>query len=152
MKNTISNITQEKMKCIICYENMKAECGGFETNWSQRCITCKDSWVCGSCYHTWDITTDFYDGYKVMPCVMCRKPMNYSNLVNSFNEGTGVGWWNYIDEEKPIWEYLYKVNESYRLVLGIKCGRCGVYLEPHTEEEHLDINHKVHLCEGGHKR
>jgi len=28
----------------------------------------------------------------------------------------------------------------------------NVYLEPHTEDEHLDINHMVHKCEGGHKR
>ena len=38
------------------------------------------------------------------------------------------------------------------LVSGIKCRKCNVYLEPHTQDEHLDINHKVHKCEGGHKR
>ena len=97
------------MKCCICFDNMKAEMGGEETNWTQRCITCKDSWVCGNCYHTWDnMPSD--SGYKVMPCVMCRKPMNYSNLVNRFNEGTGVGWWDNIDDKKPIWAYLDKIT------------------------------------------
>lgn len=138
------------MKCCICFDNMKAECGGEVTNWTQRCITCKDSWVCGRCYHTWDTIDGYKLGdYKVMPCVMCRKPMIYSHLVNRFNEGTGVGWWDDIEYKKPIWEYLDKMTN---LIFGIKCRRCGVYLEPHTEAEHLDINHKVHLCEGGHKR
>jgi hypothetical protein len=101
------------MKCIVCYENMKAECGGKETNWSQRCVTCIDSWVCGACYHKWDtieIDSGSDECYKVMPCVTCRKPMNYSHLVNRFNEGTGIGWWDDIKETKPIWVYLDKIN------------------------------------------
>ena len=38
------------------------------------------------------------------------------------------------------------------MVSGIKCRKCNVYLEPHTQDEHFDINHMVHKCEGGHKR
>ena len=100
------------MKCVVCYENMKAEMGGKETNWSQRCITCKDSWICSKCYHYWDSNFDTNSGYKIMPCVICKMPMNYSNLVNSFNEGTGAGWWDDISEKKPIWKYLAKVDDA----------------------------------------
>ena len=100
------------MNCIICFEKMKAECGGKETNWSKRCITCKDSWICGECYFRWDDTIDTSSGYKVMPCGICKKPMHYSSLVNRFNEGTGVGWWDDIKEEKPIWKYLEKMEEE----------------------------------------
>jgi len=100
------------MNCCICFDKMKAENGGQETNWSQRCITCKDSWVCGNCYNIWD-DMECDECYKVMPCVMCRKPMNYSQLVNRFNEGTGgVGWWDDIDDKKPIWAYLDKIKNG----------------------------------------
>ena len=100
------------MNCIICFEKMKAECGGKVSNFSQRCITCNDSWVCGTCYNNWDIT--IYTGivYKVMPCGICKKSMNYSHLVNRFNDGLGVGWWDDIKKEKPIWEYLKKMEEE----------------------------------------
>jgi hypothetical protein len=84
------------------------------SNWSQRCITCKDSWVCGSCYHQWDIeghNTDTSCGYETMPCVICNERMNYSHLVNMFDEGTGSGWWDHIKkgyEDKPVWRILDK--------------------------------------------
>lgn len=102
------------MKCVICLENLKSHQGtttmnfyGTETNWSQRCISCKDSWVCGSCYHNWDTNhSDTSTCYKTMPCVICKRDMIYSNFVNSFNEGTGVGWWDDIDEWTPLWDML----------------------------------------------
>ncbi len=102
------------MECSICYENLKAEKGGQETNWSQRCITCKDSWVCGDCYHKWDCDiNDTGVFYAPMPCVFCKTPMNYSNLVSKFNEGTGAGWWDLLraDKYEKIYDYLERVTE-----------------------------------------
>ena len=85
------------MDCVICYESMKAECGGEVTNWSQRCIGCKDSWVCGNCYHTWDVSDapnkDTTTCFEEMPCVICKDRMWYSHLVNMWNDGQGYGWW-----------------------------------------------------------
>jgi len=88
---------------------MKAEKGGQSTNWSQRCITCKDSWVCGNCYHKWDILEGdkTQSCYNTMPCVFCKVDMNYSNFVNRFDEGTGVGWWDYMPEK--YWGSLGKL-------------------------------------------
>jgi hypothetical protein len=37
-------------------------------------------------------------------------------------------------------------------VWGIVCTKCNCELEPHSQEEHLDINHCVHKCESGHRR
>jgi len=105
------------MNCIICFEKMKAECGGKETNWSQRCITCDDSWICGDCYHNWREHV-FKSGWRgtqlVMPCGICKKPMHYSNLVNSFHGGVYQGSWEWEMEyeEKPIWKYLEKMEEE----------------------------------------
>lgn len=85
------------MDCVICYESMKATRGGGETNWSQRCIRCVDSWVCGKCYHTWDVSDapnkDKTTCFEAMPCVICKDRMWYSHLVNMWDEGMGVGWW-----------------------------------------------------------
>lgn len=85
------------MDCVICYESMKAESGGEVTNWSQRCIGCKDSWVCGSCYHAWDTSDapnkDTSTAMEEMPCVICKDRMWYSHLVNMWNDGQGFGWW-----------------------------------------------------------
>lgn len=100
------------INCSICFDKLKATRGGKETNWTKRCITCKDSWVCGNCFHQWDNTIDTSNCYKVMPCVLCKHPMNYSNLVSRFNEGTGISWRDDINENKPIWEYLYKIEEN----------------------------------------
>jgi len=101
------------MNCVICFNNIKAEMGGKQTNWSQKCISCKDSWVCGSCYNKWDTTCIPYnEGYSVMPCVFCKTPMYYSKLVNSFNEGTGVGWWDDKNSEKPVFNILHRIYDE----------------------------------------
>ena len=104
------------MNCVICFENMKALNGGQETNWSQRCVGCKDSWVCGDCYHEWDNNhSDPSQGYQQMPCVICKEDMIYSNLVNRFNEGTGCGWWQdrAVSGEAwgPLWDLLDRNTE-----------------------------------------
>ena len=31
-------------------------------------------------------------------------------------------------------------------VSGIICNKCGNTLPPHTTEEHLDVDHPVHIC------
>jgi len=101
-----------KMECSICYDKIKAEGGGQESNWSQRCITCKDSWVCGRCYNEWDCLPSC-ECYKVMPCVICRTPMTYSHFVRGFNEGTGAGWW---DDRKlcktEVVKYLFRRDQE----------------------------------------
>jgi hypothetical protein len=56
---------------------------------------------------------------------------------------------NLRDTAKDLWK---EQLEKTKLISGIKCRKCNVYLQPHTEDEHLDINHMVHKCEGGHKR
>jgi len=33
-----------------------------------------------------------------------------------------------------------------KVLTNIKCNDCNKILPPHTEEEHLDINHPVHNC------
>ena len=38
------------------------------------------------------------------------------------------------------------------LVSGIVCSACGLVLEPHTTEEHLDTIDPIHSCLLGHKR
>ena len=90
---------EARMKCVICMENMKAENGGLTTNWSQRCITCVDSWICGSCYHAWDVLEmgRTQTCLNTMPCVICKKDMDYSYFVNRFDDGNsgGSGWWEY---------------------------------------------------------
>jgi hypothetical protein len=102
------------MNCAICFESIKAEMGGKKTNFTQKCITCKDSWVCGSCYNNWDTTCPPYDEcYSVMPCVFCKELMNYSKLVISFNEGTGAGWWDEPNSEtKPVFNILWRIYEE----------------------------------------
>lgn len=100
------------MNCVVCFEKMKAEYGGKVSNWSQRCITCVDSWVCGECYFVWDDTISRCAGFKAMPCVICKKAMLYSHLVNTFHDGGGSGWWDDIKEDKPIWKYLEKIDEE----------------------------------------
>lgn len=105
------------MNCAICFDKIKAEMGGKKSNWTQKCITCKDSWVCGSCYNNWDLTFDNNECYKVMPCVFCKEPMYYSKLVRSFNEGTGAGWWDEkggggSGETKPVFEILWRIYEE----------------------------------------
>ena len=100
------------MKCVICFENLKSHDRGVgETNWSVRCITCKDSWVCGSCYHAWDTTEPTDSCYKEMPCPICKKVNHYSWFVHRFCEGLDgmCGWWDHIKkgyEDKPIWDIL----------------------------------------------
>ena len=58
----------------------------------------------------------------------------------------------YVILEYDITDLLDSDDDSDELISGVKCAKCDVYLEPHTEDEHLDINHKVHKCEGGHRR
>ena len=95
------------MKCVICFDNMKAEGGGQDTNWSQRCISCKDSWICGSCYHKWDSEhSDCHSYFKTMPCVICKKDMDYSHLVNRWCEGNGAGWWDQLKSPSPLWKMI----------------------------------------------
>lgn len=66
----------------------------------------------------------------------------------------GETWKHLITEETLLMvkEEKNRLNNLLMLVSGIKCRKCNVYLEPHTQDEHLDINHKVHKCRGGHKR
>jgi DNA-binding GntR family transcriptional regulator len=35
---------------------------------------------------------------------------------------------------------------------NVICKKCNKALEKHTMAEHLDINHYVHKCDGGHER
>lgn len=102
------------MNCAICFEKIKAEMGGKKTNWTQRCISCKDSWVCGNCYHIWDTTCEpLNECYSVMPCVFCKEPMYYSKFVNRFNEGTGAGWWDDKNsEKKPVFDILTAIIDD----------------------------------------
>jgi hypothetical protein len=109
------------MNCVICLENMKSHWDPrypefnwtTETNWSQRCISCKDSWVCGPCYHEWDNNhSDPSCGYQTMPCVICKREMIYSRLVNMFDEGTGMGWWDdSLLAKRTAFGGLYKILE-----------------------------------------
>jgi hypothetical protein len=80
-----------------------------------------------------------------------------------FDEEVSVAIGGIYDGEAELYEFdnvpsprilfvLQLQEQNGRLVSGIKCRKCGVYLEPHTQDEHLDINHKVHKCEGGHRR
>ena len=85
---------------------------------------------------------------------------------------TGMGW---DDECCYVDGYIYyfqkKVNRDmvYNYVMGIKnpqpekvlpttivsgivCRACGLVLEPHTTEEHLDTSHPIHSCLLGHKK
>jgi hypothetical protein len=109
------------MECVICYDKLKSHdnLDAGETNWTQKCITCKDSWVCGDCYHKWDTSDapnkDTTTCYEEMPCPICKERMYYSSFVNRFFEGTGVGWWDYIKkgyENKPVWAILEKNQDS----------------------------------------
>ena len=83
------------MNCVICMENIKTT----NDHSSQRCITCKDSWVCGECFYNWNIncldgSNSFND---VMPCVICKRDMNYSYMVEHFiGCGADDGWWQYV--------------------------------------------------------
>lgn len=43
-------------------------------------------------------------------------------------------------------------EEDGMQVYGIICTKCNCELEPHLQEEHLDINHCIHCCETGHRR
>jgi hypothetical protein len=94
---------------------------GTETNWSQRCVSCKDSWVCGDCYHKWDCSDcpnkDKTTGLETMPCVICKERMHYSHLVNMFDEGTGMGWWDdSLLAKRTAFGGLYKILErNYEL-------------------------------------
>jgi len=105
------------MECIICYDNVNNRWDRKDlvgSNWSQKCITCNDSWVCGGCYHEWDCLDDGRgECYKIMPCVICKTPMIYSHFVNSFNEGTGAGWW---DDRKlcktEVVKYLFRRDQE----------------------------------------
>jgi hypothetical protein len=84
---------------------------------------------------------------EMVMCVRCACNMTAEERNRDYSIGKGA----YVcdkclhDEE----EYCF---QQHLLVSGIKCRKCDVYLEPHTQDEHLDINHKVHKCEGGHKR
>ena len=83
----------------------------------------------------------------VVMCVRCACNMTAEERNRDYTIGKGA----YVcdkclDDEE---EYCF---QQHLLVSGIKCRKCDVYLEPHTQDEHLDINHKVHTCEGGHKR
>ena len=103
------------MECSICYDKIKAERGGQETNWTQRCITCKESWVCGCCYNKWDVdVNDTGVFHAPMPCVFCKTPMNYSIFVSKFNEGTGAGWWDQLSDVKypKLYNYLDRMTEK----------------------------------------
>lgn len=33
-----------------------------------------------------------------------------------------------------------------RLIAGIICNKCGNTLPPHSERQHLDVNHPIHDC------
>ncbi len=65
---------------------------------SQRCITCKDSWVCGECYYKWLLINGETDSFNTtMPCVICKRDMDYSYLVEHFiGSGGDDGWWQHI--------------------------------------------------------
>ena len=105
------------MNCIICFEKMKGgSCEGMEETYgSQRCITCSDSWVCGTCFDNWfELVCKNVVGasHLVMPCGICKKPMNYSNLVNRFHGRDfyqGSWEWEMEYEDKPVWKYLDKL-------------------------------------------
>ena len=102
------------MKCVICFEKLKSHDDSLDgaTNWSVRCITCKDSWVCGDCYHAWDCVTAETSGdvYQEMPCPICKKDNHYSWFVHRFcGYDCDEGWWDCIKkgyEDKPIWDIL----------------------------------------------
>lgn len=66
-----------------------------------------------------------------------------------------------VDDEKlqskidNIKNNIPEENTAYytrELIAHIKCGECGVVLEPHSTIEHFDIENKVHSCEEKHKR
>ena len=67
---------------------------------------------------------------------------------------------SYVFDNVDIYGRIKKIKRQLKkkhdirvtMVTDIMCRKCVVWLEPHTMEEHLDINHCVHSCEGGHKR
>lgn len=87
------------MKCVICMENVKSKSDEYgNTQSSQRCITCKDSWVCGKCFYDWNNTCldEMSSFNKRMPCVICKKDMDYSYMVEHFKGcGADDGWWQF---------------------------------------------------------
>ena len=100
------------MNCVICFDNMKSNLifvGGDHTNWSQKCVSCKDSWVCGSCYHNWDANHSGPVFYKTMPCVICKRDMIYSKFVNEFDNNDS-GWWDDVSWG-PLWDMLDRNSE-----------------------------------------
>ena len=82
---------------------------------------------------------------------------------NEFEEDMSIAIGGIYDSEYD--EYVFANVASMRIkmlrdteltmdtmVRGIRCRKCGMVVEPHTVDEHLDINHCIHNCEGGHKR
>lgn len=83
------------MDCCICYEKVKG-------HGTMKCITCKDSLVCSTCYADYESVNN--QMYMEMKCPLCRTNMDYSCFVFRFwfdfiECGFGVGCVDDFDEK-----------------------------------------------------
>ena len=69
------------MDCCICYEKVQG-------HGTMKCITCKDSLVCSTCYNDYETVNN--QMYMEMKCPLCRTNMDYSCFVFRF-------WFDFIE-------------------------------------------------------